>query len=84
VINVHYSDELCYLVGLEGQVPSVGCVTHHALLITLGKNKASSFCGSALARREGTVPFLKVGERRGCLAKSLIVSVRTQHPGAGG
>lgn len=33
---------------------------------------------------EGKVPFLKVGERRDCLSKSLIVSVKAQHPDPAG
>lgn len=33
---------------------------------------------------EGKVSFLKVGERRDCLAKSPIVRVNAQHPDLGG
>lgn len=79
MIIMYDSTELCYPIGLEGKMPSLGCVTHRPPPITLDKNKASTFCGSALACREGKVPFLKVGERRDCLAKSLMVSAKTQH-----
>lgn len=49
VITMYDSTELCYSAVWKGKVPSVGGVACCTLLITLNKNMASSFCGSALA-----------------------------------